>query len=157
MSWTIELRGGDYDGWEGDLGSRLAEPVAIAWYCGECSGCEGHVSFDVNAPGIIIARAQAYTLAELDDERRRAIYEVGDVVPAREIEAKVAVPAGAAMASAEVAAARTAPAPAGWAPAAPPATCGSGSDAARALGFVLCLVPIYLVVTGVVLVIAGAL
>ena len=98
MRWTIELRGGSYDGYGARI-NEVPQPLIIVWYCGGCSHrCEGHASFDVADPAIILSRAQAYTLTEADEATRLAVYEVGDVVPQAEDELDECVLAGASMA-----------------------------------------------------------
>lgn len=155
--WILELHGGDYDGWAGSV-EQAPEPVLVAWYCRERRACEGHATFDVGDPRIVLARAQAYRLVDTDEPTRTAFYEVGDVTPGHELEEQAAVPVGAVTATHEdgtvsVRLSRPRPAPAGWTAA---ATTG-GNDSARALGIVLCLAPAWVCVVGVALRIAGVL
>lgn len=84
-TWHVRLEGGGYDGWKGwtelDLG-----PVLIAWKCPGDPACKGHMTLEVNDPGIVLATAVAYRLWETieGDASERddvAIYRVGEQSP----------------------------------------------------------------------------
>lgn len=92
MPWTIELRGGDYDGGHACC-AGVPDPLIIVWRDGETE----RASADPAHPAIVLATAQAYRRVELLSETRHAIYEVGDVEPSAEEEVDALVAAGAAL------------------------------------------------------------
>jgi hypothetical protein len=94
-AWNIELRGGCYDGWTGTA-PQDPQPVIIAWVCG--ADCDGHMTFDVEDPGIAYDHAVAYCLSEVQTDEQLAIYDVGDIdgSPELEHEERELLPAGAA-------------------------------------------------------------
>jgi hypothetical protein len=80
MTWTIKLRGGEWDGMESTY--PIAEPVLIAWRCGP--QCEGHFTMDPSEPGIKLDTAVAYKRTERDEDQRVAVYEIGEDVGGRD-------------------------------------------------------------------------
>lgn len=82
MTWNLELRGGCYDGWTGEFDVD-PRPVLIVWVCDQ--ECEGHATFDLVNPAIVLRSAVAYRLLEVDVDDRHAIYEVGDLEPAGDL------------------------------------------------------------------------
>ena len=74
--WEIVLRGGDYDGCCVETDEQ-PEPLIVAWRDGELA----RMSFDMEAPEIVLASAQVYRLVEAEPVAARATYRVGDVEP----------------------------------------------------------------------------
>jgi hypothetical protein len=89
--WQIKLRGGAYNGFSGHTLDD-PQPVVIAWAC--CPTCEGHATWDPSEPAIVLRTAETYTLAELDTEKRVAVYEVGESSPGPGVEERELVGAG---------------------------------------------------------------
>lgn len=73
--WRILLRGGAFDGWEGETDQDPPE-VLIVWACQ--GRCEGHVTSDPSEPLIVLATAEAYRRVHVDTELRLVVYEVGE-------------------------------------------------------------------------------
>jgi hypothetical protein len=89
--WRLEARGGAYDEWAGTAKVE-PQPLLVIWVCSPT--CDGHASFDVDEPSIVLKTAEVYRRTEVDLDERLAIYEVGDSDPARKVEERELVPAG---------------------------------------------------------------
>lgn len=93
-TWTLELRGGAYDEWQGKTEANPAE-VLIAWQCSTHRQCPGHATFDPHNPNIELVTAESYRRTEVDIDDLLAVYEVGEPSPDGELEVEELVPVGA--------------------------------------------------------------
>lgn len=96
MRWRLELRGGAYDGWSGEL-TLDPEPRLIVWVCADFKdACPGHATLDAHDDEIDLRTCEVYKLVETDGEQRLAVYEVGESRPdGDEVDEGVLVGAGA--------------------------------------------------------------
>lgn len=75
--WKLKAVGGAFDGFEVEaMLSATPAQVMILWRCG--GDCEGHATFNAEAPGIVLATAEAYRRTQLDAEALVAVYEQGE-------------------------------------------------------------------------------
>lgn len=81
--WVVELRGGAFDGFKGRTPDDPGLTI-VAWACSKF--CVGHATWDAHNPDIVLRTAETYTLAEIDTEKRLAVYEVGESSPGPGVE-----------------------------------------------------------------------
>ncbi len=75
--WRLSLRGGTFNGFEGEFEGCDPPPVVVA-FGGEL---DGRVTSDVFGAAIDEATAVAYRRVAISDRRRHAAYQVGEDAP----------------------------------------------------------------------------
>lgn len=97
--WWLEVRGGAYDGWALELKLGIEPPpMLFVWICSDYRDqCPGHAAFDANDPNLDLITTEAYRRVDIDQDERRAFYELGDTSPDHEVETFELVGAGGAL------------------------------------------------------------